>query len=88
MACEQNKLDLTDEEITASFTSGPWAEQFPPVLDIALAAKLLIVPEATIYDWSSRKLLTGCATKVGKYVRIYRDRFLKLIFNGGLKGGD
>jgi len=84
MASQDNNLNLTDAEITASFSSGPWAKQFPPVLDVTLAAKLAIVPEATIYDWSSRKLLTSCATKVGKYLRIYRDRFLKVLFNEGL----
>ena len=72
---------LTDAEIAASFTSGKWAEQFPPILDVQQAAKLAIVPVGTIYDWSSRGLLANCATRVGKHLRIFRDRFLKALFN-------
>jgi hypothetical protein len=86
MHAPHNGLNLTDAEIAASFTSGPWAEQFPPVLDVERAAKLAIVPVATIYDWNSRNLLAGCSTKVGKYLRIHRDRFLKKLFNEGING--
>lgn len=84
MSNHGSNLQLSNDEIAASFAGGHWAEQFPPVLDIERAAKLAIVPQATIYDWNSRGLLTSCATKVGKYVRIYRDRFLKVLFNEGL----
>ena len=87
VAKRSNNLSLTDAEIAASFADGQWAEQFPPILDVELAAKLAIVPVGTIYDWSSRGLLVNCATKVGKHLRIFRDRFLKTIFNEGFSCG-
>src|SRR4051812_20730603 len=67
MASKNNTLDLSDAEIASSFSSGPWADQFPPILDVALAAKLALVPVGTIYEWSSRGLLASCATRAGKY---------------------
>jgi hypothetical protein len=74
-------LGLTKAEISAMFASGIWAEKFAPFLDLEKAAALLIVPEATIYDWSSRGLLKGCARGVGKHLRIVRDRLIQRIFN-------
>ena len=47
-------------------------------------ARLLQVPKATIYDWSSRGLLRGCGRKVGKHLRLFRDRLITKIFNDGL----
>jgi hypothetical protein len=80
-------LKLSDREIHAAFAAGPWAEQFPPVLSVAQAAKLLQVPQSTIYDWSSRGLLQSCARRAGKRLQIFRDRLLKKIFNDGLIDG-
>ena len=34
----------------------------------------------SIYDWSHRGLLSGCAARVGKRLRIFRDRFVKFLF--------
>jgi hypothetical protein len=45
---------------------------------------MLRVPVATVYDWSSRKLLVTCARRVGKHLRFFRDRLLTHIFNEGL----
>lgn len=73
-------LNLTKAEISSMF-SGGWAEKFPPILDREMTAALLLVPEATIYDWSSRGLLTGCARGVGRHLRIVRDRLIQRIFN-------
>jgi hypothetical protein len=73
-------LNLSKTEICSMF-SGAWAEKFPPVLDLEKAAALLIVPEATIYDWSSRGLLRGCARGVGRHLRFVRDRLIQRIFN-------
>ena len=77
-------LRLTDKEISSAFADPHWAEQFPPVLSIEQAAELLQVPKATIYDWRSRGLLGTCSRKVGKRVRFFRDRLLRLVFNDGL----
>jgi excisionase family DNA binding protein len=54
------------------------------VLTVDQAADLMQVPKKTIYDWSSRGLLRGCGRKVGKHLRIFRDKFLLHIFNEGL----
>lgn len=77
-------LELTSAEIRSAFASGTWAEKFPPILDVELAAELARVPVNTIYDWSSRGQLKGCARRVGKYLRVHRDRLVSLIFNEGI----
>jgi excisionase family DNA binding protein len=56
----------------------------PPVLTVDEAAALLRVPKQTIYDWSARGLLKGCGRKVGKHLRLFRDRLLQRVFNEGL----
>lgn len=77
-------LNLTDKEISRAFSDPVWAEKFPPLLSVDQAAELASVPKATIYSWSSSKRLKGVATKVGKHLRIFRDRFIKRLFNEGL----
>ena len=68
----------------ALFADPHWAGRFPPLLSPDQAAELLQVPKGTIYDWSSRGLLDGCKARVGKHLRLARDRLLQRIFNGGL----
>ncbi len=77
-------LKLTDKEITSAFADPVYAERFPPVLSVKQAAELLQVPVGTIYQWRSRGLLKSTCRKVGKHLRFYRDRLLKLVFNKGL----
>ena len=72
---------FTDAELAAVFSEPDLSRRFPPVLSVTQAAELLQVPVATIYDWSSRGLLRGCARRIGKRLRISRDRFLKQAFN-------
>lgn len=72
---------FTDTELAGTFSEPDLSRRFPPVLSVTQAAELLQVPVATIYDWSSRGLLRGCARKIGKRLRISRDRFLKQAFN-------
>jgi excisionase family DNA binding protein len=86
LAMDDANLKITDKEIVAAFLIGGWAEQFPPVLTVDQAAELAQVPKATIYSWSSSGALDGCGRKVGKHLRIYRDRFLKRLFNEGING--
>ncbi|MDZ4683444.1 MAG: helix-turn-helix domain-containing protein [Planctomycetaceae bacterium] len=81
MARKSDGLGLASAEIAAAFNDTDWGTRFPPVLTVEQAAELLQVPKATIYDWSSRKLLGGCARRVGKHLRIFRDRLLDTIFN-------
>jgi excisionase family DNA binding protein len=80
----QESLNLTSREIQGAFAHSKWAEAFPPILTIDQAAALLSVPKATVYDWSSRGLLSGCARRVGKHLRFVRDRLIAKIFNEGL----
>ena len=77
-------LNLTDKEIAAAFSEPRWAERFPPVLTVNQAADLVSVPRQTIYSWSSDGKLRGCARKAGKHLRIFRDRFVKRVFNQGI----
>jgi excisionase family DNA binding protein len=84
MAVKDERLKLTDQEITHTFADPMWAAKFPPILSIQQAAELLQVPVKTIYDWRSRGRLQGCCKKIGKHLRFLRDRLLKQIFNQGL----
>ena len=72
---------FTDAELAAAFSDPESSRRFPPVLSVAQAAELLQVSAATIHDWSSRGLLSGCARKIGKHLRISRDRFLQQAFH-------
>ena len=74
-------LALSPKEVASAFADVNWADRFPPVLSVDQAAELLQVPKSTIYDWSSRGLLRGCGRRVGKHLRIFRDRLLNKVFN-------
>ncbi len=84
----EQSLKLTDREITSTFADPLWAARFPPVMSIEQSADLLQIPKGTIYDWRSRGLLGSCSRKVGKHVRFYRDRLIRLVFNEGLLDGE
>lgn len=77
-------LKLTPAELSAPFANSDWGTKYPPVLTVDQTADLLQVPRATVYDWSSRGMLRGCARRVGKHLRIFRDRLLNKVFNEGL----
>lgn len=85
---DDDDLHLTDREISAAFSDPVWVERYPPVLSLEQAAELVQVPLGTLRDWRSRGLLRSCSRRVGKYVRIYRDRFVKQIFNAGIGDGN
>ena len=83
-----NPNSLTQDEIRLTFDGTEWAKQFPPVLSVTQAATLAGVPEGTIYDWASQGRLSGCSKRVGRYRRVWRDRFIQFLFpnlndNGG-----
>ncbi|MEK6262344.1 MAG: helix-turn-helix domain-containing protein [Planctomycetota bacterium] len=80
-----NSLHVTPDEVRATFSDPKWSSEFPPLLTVDQAARLAQVPKATIYDWSSRDLLRGCSRKVGKHLRIHRDRFFTQILNQGIQ---
>jgi excisionase family DNA binding protein len=77
-------LKLTKTEIAAAFADAHWARLYPPILSVEQAASMLQVPKATLYDWSSRGLLSGCGRRVGKHLRLFRDRLIQKLFNEGL----
>ena len=77
-------LKLTDREIARCFSDPVIAAKFPPILKINEAAELLRVPIGTLRDWRSRGLLPGCARRLGREVRFFRDRLIKHVFNNGL----
>lgn len=49
------------------------------------AAALLQIPCHTIYQWSSQELLKECAFRVGKHLRIDRQKFLEAARSGSLR---
>jgi excisionase family DNA binding protein len=71
-------------ECAALFAVGDWATKFPPILTVDQAAELLQVPKKTVYDWSSRGLLRSCSKRVGKHLRILRDRLIQVTFQKGI----
>jgi len=84
MARKDGGLKLNSREIAAAFSDPHWAAAYPPVLSVEQAASLLQLPKGTLYDWSSRGLLKGCSRRVGKHLRLFRDRLLLQVFNEGL----
>ena len=75
-----NSTKLTANEIQQSFRDSDWEQRFPPILNVEQAAELAGVPKKTIYEWSSRGVLKGCANRFGRRLRILRDRFIQLLF--------
>lgn len=78
-------IKLSAAEVRAAFEASNWSTAYPPILSVEQAARLLQVPKATIYDWSSRGLLRGCGRRMGKHLRFFRDRLIARIFNEGLE---
>ena len=81
---DEKALRLKDQEVAAAFATAQWSERYPPVLTLEQAAEMLQVPLQTLYQWRSRGRLRGCSRRVGKHVRVFRDRLIKQIFNEGL----
>ena len=79
-ASHVNSAKLSANEIQQAFGDSDWGKQFPPVLNVDQAAELASIPKKTIYEWSSRGVLKGCANRFGRRLRILRDRFIQLLF--------
>lgn len=86
MAGEGQSCGLTAKETADLFLDPSWASTYPPILTVKEAAALARVPVQTIYTWSSQKLLQGCGRRVGKHLRIIRNKFIQKLFNEGLYG--
>lgn len=78
-----HSIELTDRELAEMFGDPAFSAQFPPVLTLEQAANLVQLPVETLRSWRSRGVLNGCSCRVGKHVRILRDRFLTQIFSQG-----
>lgn len=85
---ERKKIDreITAKEVAALFSDPHWGERFPPLLTLDQAGEMLKISKQTIYDWSSRGRLDGCKMKVGKHLRLLRDRLIQNFFNEGHHG--
>lgn len=81
-------LNLTAAEIAAAFADPEWNRRYPPVLSVAQVAELLQVPLDTVYAWSSQGRLKGCGRRLGKHLRLFRDRLLTHLFNGAFDNGE
>lgn len=77
---------LTAKDVAVMFADPAWAAKFPPLLTVDEAAQLARVPKQTVYSWSSQGLLQGCSRKVGKHLRVLRDKFILKLCNEGLHG--
>jgi hypothetical protein len=75
------KLKISTEEIVNAFADQAIAQQFPPVLNVDLAAKLLTVSPKTVYGWHGDGRLTAAVAKRGKHLLFWRDRLIDVIFN-------
>jgi hypothetical protein len=82
MATNDENLRLTAREIAAACATN---STVPLVLTIDEAAVLLRIPKATLYDWRSHGLLSGCCRRVGKRLLFFRDRLFQKAFNDGLR---
>lgn len=83
MAVDES-LNLSDQELAQAFSDPAIAAKFPPILNINMAAELLLVPVGTLRDWRSRGLLSSCSRRAGREIRFFRDRLIKQVFNQGI----
>ena len=85
---ERKNIDreITEKEVAALFSDPQWGARFPPLLTLDEAVAMLKISKQTIYDWSSRGRLDGCKMKVGKHLRLLRDRLIQKFFNEGTHG--
>lgn len=81
------ELPLTKEEIERAFAGATDAPP-GPILTPKQLAELLKLNAKTIYEWIARGRLEGAFRKRGKHNLIWRDRALKLIFNGPRLGDE
>ena len=72
---------LGKEEIKRAFVE-PSDSLMGPILSPRQLAELLGLSVKTVYEWIARGRLDGAFRKRGKHNLIWRDRALKIIFNG------
>ena len=60
--------------------SGAWGDRYPPILSVQQFAELLGASPHTIRDWHRAGRFGSAARKVGKHIRIFRDRAIVELF--------
>jgi hypothetical protein len=71
------KKPLSDAEIREAFPAGS-----KPILTLGECAALSGRKLSTLYEWKSKGWLDGAFRKRGKETLVWRDRFIKILFNG------
>jgi excisionase family DNA binding protein len=77
-------LVLSAKEAAETFSDPTLTAKYPPILTVDQAAEMLQVRKQTIYNWSSRGCLKGCSRRIGKHLRILRDKLILHAFNKGI----
>ncbi len=75
-------IGLQPDEIEKAFANDDLHRRFPAILSVTQAAELLGRPADTIRLWITQGKLKGAAHKRGKAHFIWRDRLIKVIFDG------
>jgi excisionase family DNA binding protein len=88
MTLRDKGLNLTAAEIAEAFADPEWNRRYPPVLSVLQAAELLQVPVSTLYSWSSQGRLKGCGRRIGRHLRLFRNRLLTCLLNGGFNDAE
>lgn len=70
---------ISREEIRQSF-DGPWGERFGPILSVPQFAELFGESPHTVRDWFRQGRFGAAARKIGKHIRIFRDRAIVELF--------
>jgi excisionase family DNA binding protein len=73
-------FQLPVKAATLSWAAPTWASALRPILTPQQAADLLQVSKYDVYEWSSNGQLDGCKARVGKHLRLARDRYLRKLF--------
>ena len=82
---QQKFRPISDTELATAWSDPHWISKFPPIMTVSQAAALLQISKATLYDWSSRKLLADCSRRCGKHLRFLRDRLVRFYFERGIQ---
>ena len=76
------RRELTQSEIRAAFEPDAAARGYPPFMTTEQVAAMLSVSMSTLYQWMSQGRLDGAYCRRGKRAYFWRDRLIKVFFNG------
>ncbi len=72
----------TDGRGNCAAVPGDAAGCYPPILSPQQLADLANLSVKTIYDWLAKGRLDGAVRKRGKHCLIWRDRAIRILFDG------